>query len=106
MGSVDAQLDLRRLRDFREHRCGWKHLLVDAKYIVCSIVFSKFRRRVGSDVVYDADCWRLAGNGAIWRGDAGVSGSVVDCLAIVLTVFQRQRLAGFIRQSVGVLQTR
>lgn len=41
-----------------------------------------------------------------WRGDAGGSHNVVDCLAIVLAVFQRQRLAGSICQSVGVIQTR
>ena len=106
MGEVDPQLDLLRLRDFRMHwRCR-KHLPVDAKEIVCSVVFNQSRGCVDSDGVYDVDCRGLAGNGPVGRRDAVISHCVVNCLANVLTVFQGQRLADFINKIAGVLQTR
>ena len=106
MGAVDPQLDLLRFRDFRMHRRCRKHLSVDAKEIVCSVVFNQSRCCVDSDGVFDVDCRGPAGHGPVGRSNAVISHRVVDCLAIVLTIFQRQRLADVINKNAGVLQTR
>lgn len=106
MVSVDPDLDLCRLRDFRGHRRCGKRLSADAKEIVCSVVCNQRRCSAHSDGVHDVDRRRIADNGAIWCGHACIGRPVVDCLAIFLAVLQKQGMAGLVSQSVGVLRNR